>query len=156
MHCYRSDGFQATLLQQACDSLALPLAQLYQSLFNSRMVPKKWDLAKVTPILKKGKSVDVSNYRPTPQTSLICKIMESKIKEDILANLLSKGSRRVPTIQGLTEVDVAQLQWASLGYHREPPPVVTTQISNTHIIQINQMHYFVLDLSSLEHAMLIF
>jgi len=85
------DGFQATLLKHACDSLALPLAQLYQSLFNCSVVPKEWKLAKVTPIFKKGKSVDVSNYRPISLTSLFCKIMESIIKDDILAYLLSKG-----------------------------------------------------------------
>ena len=53
------DGFQATLLKHACNSLALPLAHVYQSLFNSSVVPKEWKLAKVTPIFKKGKSVEV-------------------------------------------------------------------------------------------------
>jgi len=44
----------------------------------------------VTPVFKKGKSTDVSNYRPISLTSLCCKLMESIIKDDILAHLLSK------------------------------------------------------------------
>ena len=85
------DGIQASLLKHASESLALPLAQLYQSLFNSGVVPKEWKVAMVTPIFKKGNSTDVSNYRPISLTSLCCKIMESVIKDDILAHLLSKG-----------------------------------------------------------------
>ena len=45
----------------------------------------------VTPIFKKGKSSDASNYRSISLTSLCCKIMESVIKDDILAHMLSKG-----------------------------------------------------------------
>jgi len=85
------DGFQAILLKNASESLALPLAQLYESLFSSSTVPKEWKLASVTPIFKKGKSCDVSNYRPISLTSLCCKVMESVIKDVILAYLLSKG-----------------------------------------------------------------
>jgi len=45
----------------------------------------------VTPVFKNGKSTDVSNYRPISLTSLCCKLMESILKDDILAHLLSKG-----------------------------------------------------------------
>ena len=40
---------------------------------------------------KKGKSCDVGNYRPISLTSLCCKVMESVIKDDIVAYLFSKG-----------------------------------------------------------------
>jgi len=85
------DGIQATLLRNASESLALPLAQLYEFLFNSHSVPAAWKLASVTAVFKKGKPSDVSNYRPISLTSLCCKIMESIIKDDMLAYLLSNG-----------------------------------------------------------------
>jgi len=45
----------------------------------------------VTPMFKKGKSIDVSSYRPISLISLCWELMESIIKVDILAHLLSKG-----------------------------------------------------------------
>jgi len=84
-------GIQAKLLKHASESLALPLAQLYQSLFFTSEIPKEWKLAVVTPVFKKGKSTDVSNYRPISLTSLGCKLMKSIMKQDILPHLLSKG-----------------------------------------------------------------
>jgi len=85
------DGIQAVLLKNARESLSLPLADLYDFLFNLQCVPNAWKLARVTPIFKKGKPSDVSNYRPISLTSLCCKVMESIIKDDLLYFLLSKG-----------------------------------------------------------------
>jgi Reverse transcriptase (RNA-dependent DNA polymerase) len=84
------DGVQAVLLKNASSSLSFSLAQLYQFLFSSS-VPKEWKLASVTPIFKKGKPCDVSNYRPISLTSVCCKVMESIIKDELLKYLLSKN-----------------------------------------------------------------
>jgi len=67
------------------------LAQLHQSLFNLSEISKEWKLVMVALVFKKGKSTDVSNYRPISLTSLCFKLMESIIKNDILAHSLSKG-----------------------------------------------------------------
>jgi len=77
------DGIQATLLKHASESLALPLAQLYQSLFNWSEIHKEWKLAMVIPVFKNSKSTDVSNCKPISLTSLCCKLMESIIKDDM-------------------------------------------------------------------------
>ena len=84
------DGIQTVLLKNAGSSLSFPLAQLYQFLLSTCTVPKEWKLASVTPIFKKGKSCDVSNYRPISLISVCCKIMESVIKDELLSYLLSK------------------------------------------------------------------
>ena len=70
-----SDGIQATLLKHASESLALPLAQPHQSLSNLGVVLKEWKLAMVTPIFKKGKSIDQRNYRfisPSYNNNIVC------------------------------------------------------------------------------------
>jgi len=54
------------------------------------MVPSEWKLASITPILKKGKSCDVSNYNPISLTSICCKIKESIIKDQLQTYLHSK------------------------------------------------------------------
>jgi len=75
------DGIQAVLLENSSSSLSFPLAQLYQFLLSSSMLPSEWKLVSVTPIFKKGKSCDVSNYRPISLTSVCCKIMDSFNKD---------------------------------------------------------------------------
>jgi len=67
-------GIQATLLKHASKSLPPPRAQLYQSLFISSEMSKEWKLAMVTSVFKKGKSTNVSNYRPICLTSLCCEL----------------------------------------------------------------------------------
>jgi len=65
--------------------LVIPL--LYHSLSFTKGV----ETSKGYTYFKKGKSVDVSNYRPISLTSHFCKIMESIIKDDIIPFLLSEG-----------------------------------------------------------------
>jgi len=51
------------------------------------MLPDDWRTAHVVPIFKKGSRTDKANYRPVSLTSIPCKIMESMIKEQMLAYL---------------------------------------------------------------------
>ena len=43
----------------------------------------------ITPLHKKGEKEFASNYRPTSLSSIVCKVMESIIKDDILAYMVS-------------------------------------------------------------------
>lgn len=43
-----------------------------------------WKLANVSPLFKKGLKSDPSNYRPISLTSIVCKLMESILKEKIV------------------------------------------------------------------------
>ena len=61
------------------------------------MVPNAWKEAGVTPLFKKGKKYDRQNYRPVSLTSIVCKILESIIKDAMLGHLnkfsLIRGSQ---------------------------------------------------------------
>ena len=46
-----------------------------------------WKRANVAPIFKKGKKCDVGNYRPVSLTSIVCKVMESIIKDSVTEHL---------------------------------------------------------------------
>ena len=57
-------GIQAEVLKNTGSPLSFPLAQLYHFLLSSSSVTKEWKLASVTPIFKKGKACELSNYQP--------------------------------------------------------------------------------------------
>ena len=58
--------------------------------FATGQLPDDWRTANITAIYKKGSKTDPSNYRPS-LTSIICKIMESIIRDDILNYFLDNG-----------------------------------------------------------------
>ena len=47
-------------------------------------LPGEWRIGNISPIHKKGPKTDASNYRPLCLTSIICKIMESFIRDNVL------------------------------------------------------------------------
>ena len=46
-------------------------------------VPPDWKLANVVPVHKKGDKYDVNNYRPISLTSLVVKVMEICIRNEL-------------------------------------------------------------------------
>ena len=68
---------------------------LFQKSLDTGVVPNDWKLVDVAPVFKKGDCKLPSNYRPISLTPVICKVMESVIrdkmfdylfKNDLLAN----------------------------------------------------------------------
>ena len=51
-------------------------------------VPDDWRTANITPIFKKGSKSYVGNYRPVSLTSVICKLMESILKDAIMKHII--------------------------------------------------------------------
>ena len=83
------DGLRPCFLKQFSTSLAIPLAIIFKQSLVEGVVPEDWRCANVTPIYKKGGKSQVGNYRPVSLTSVLCKVMESMIKDALMNHLMT-------------------------------------------------------------------
>lgn len=85
--CPGLDDIHPKLLFELRIELVKPLTKLFNVSIKNGVVPVEWREAGVVPLFKKGKKSEPENYRPVSLTSLICKIMESILKDSILGHL---------------------------------------------------------------------
>ena len=81
------DGIRPQLLQQCADEISPVLAMIGRKSLGTGTVPEEWKKANVVPIYKKGSKSSPANYRPVSLTSVCCKVIESIIKDDLVAHL---------------------------------------------------------------------
>ncbi len=84
------DGFHPRVLKEAASELAVPLSIIFQKSFDEASLPQIWKDASVTPIFKKGKKNQPGNYRPVSLTSIVCKVMESIVRDHLMAHMISE------------------------------------------------------------------
>lgn len=64
---------------------ACPVTQIFQLSIREGAVPQEWKMSDITPIFKKVSKMEPSNYRPVNLTSVVCKVMETLVREHIVA-----------------------------------------------------------------------
>jgi hypothetical protein len=85
------DDLHARLLIELADDLSEPLAALFNETLQRGKLPSDWKLAFISSIYKKGSRSHAENYRPISLTSIICKVMESFIRDAILEHMVQHG-----------------------------------------------------------------
>ena len=81
------DNIHPIMLKELIDHLIEPLHTIFNMSINEGKVPCEWKVANVTPIFKKGSRLLPNNYRPVSLTSIICKLIESCIRDQVMTYL---------------------------------------------------------------------
>ena len=75
------------VMKMAANEIAPVLQVLFYQSMVTGSLPPDWLLANITPIFKKEKRSDPSNFRPISLTSMTCKLMERVICSEIMNHL---------------------------------------------------------------------
>ena len=81
------DEVHPKVLSECKHELCNPLSIVFNQSLKEGAIPNDWKLAIVTPLFKKGSKKDPSNYRPISLTSVICKVLETLIRNRIMEYL---------------------------------------------------------------------
>lgn len=81
------DGINPRILKECRNSMVKPLSIIFQKSVESGILPTAFKHANITPIFKSGSRSSPGNYRPVSITSVPCKILESIIRDEMLAHL---------------------------------------------------------------------
>lgn len=83
------DKIYPKVIKELSEIIACPLSMIFNKSLNEGIVPEDWKMANVTSIFKKGDRTCAANYRPISLTSIICRLMESILRDAILDHLRS-------------------------------------------------------------------
>ena len=82
------DNISARLIRKCADIISGPLCDLFNESLMSGIFPDDWKCDRVTPLFKQGESSDLNNYRPIPVISVVAKVFE-RIVYDQLCNFIN-------------------------------------------------------------------
>ena len=83
------DTLHPRLLKELSEVLSYPLSLIFNKSVETGKVPCEWKYANITALYKKGDKKYAGNYRPVSLTSVVCKILESIIRENIVEHMRS-------------------------------------------------------------------
>ena len=87
------DGIPPKLLKEIVEQISTPLAKLFNLSLEEGIVPSEWKEANITPLFKKGSRNKPENYRPVSLTSVICKLLETLIRDHMVEHNLINTSQ---------------------------------------------------------------
>ena len=83
------DKLHHRLLKELSEVLSYPLSLIFKKSVDTGKIPCEWKYANITALYKKGDKKYASNYRPVSLTSVVCKVLESIIRENIVEHMKS-------------------------------------------------------------------
>ena len=86
------DGIPHKLFKEIVEQISTPIAKLFNLSLEEGIVPSEWKEANITPLFKKGSRNKPEHYRPVSLTSVVCKLLESFIRDHIFEFLVKHKS----------------------------------------------------------------
>ena len=77
------DNIHPCVLREVKEGVVLPLHLIFQKSLTTGILPATWKGANITALYKKGDRCVPNDYRPISLTSLVCKMLESIIKDKL-------------------------------------------------------------------------
>ena len=79
------------MLHELLDFMSKPIKALLKKSLSTGVLPNDWLASIVTPVFKKSNRNKAENYRPISLTSIVCKVMESIIKKDVVKHFVANS-----------------------------------------------------------------
>ena len=78
----------AVALKETVEQICTPLAHVFNMSLQEGIVPLEWKEANIIPLFKKGSRNKSVYYRPVSLTSVICKVLETIIRDHLMDFLI--------------------------------------------------------------------
>ena len=82
------DGIPRKLLKEIVEQISTPLTKVFNFSLQEGIVPSEWKDANITSLFKKGWRNKPENYRPVSLTSIVCKLLETLIRDHMVEFLV--------------------------------------------------------------------
>ena len=82
------DGIHPKPIKELAETLVLPLTIIFKRSTTRSQLPRNWLDAVISPIYKKGQRCLPENYRPVSLLSIICKVLERIITDQIVKHII--------------------------------------------------------------------
>jgi len=85
------DSLHPRILKECSQQIAEPVKMIFDCSLKSSSLPIDWRSGTVSPIYKKGSRRHINNYRPVSLTCVLCKIMESIVRDNLINYFLREN-----------------------------------------------------------------